>query len=270
MALLEKIYSYIFSSDPANGAQNRSADGSTFSTTLDYPIGIPEGSVYCTLEVQSANIWYTTPNISVALDNNTFSFQDEMAVNHTVTIPNGLYDLPGLQTTLNNLFSAIPTPSPGNTYFLLTGNSSTQKVLVQYLRANTQIYWTTSTVRTILGFDAIDAGIQPINTIVTGQNVAAFNTLTSFLIHARNLINTGLPVNNTYNQVIANVFVNVLPGSLINYTPVLPPKIVSNELIGSLRSNLTFSLTDQSNVEVDTNGEFWSFTIIIRYFVKVN
>ena len=269
MSVIEKIYSYVFSSSPNNGAFNRSADGSTFSTVLDYPIYIPDGALYCTLEVQSANIWYTTPNISIAKNNNTFSFQDELGANHTVTFPNGLYDLTQLQTTLVNLLNNIPTPSAGDQYFTFSPNNATQKVLVTYEQANTQIFWTTSTIRSILGFNAVDAGIQPAGTTLSGQNVAAFNTLTSFLIHAQNLINVGLPVNNTYNQVIANVFVNVLPGSLINYTPENPPKVVSNELIGALRSNITFSLTDQDNVNVDTNGEYWSFTIVIRYFVRV-
>ena len=232
MSVIEKVFSYVFSSDPANGAQNLSADGSSFSTTLDYPISVPSDALYCTLEVQSANIWYTTPNISIANNNNTFSFQDELGVNHTLTIPNGLYDLDQLQTTIINLMNNIPLTYDGSSYFLFQG-SVTQKVQITYLQANLQIYWTTSTLRSILGFDAVDAGVLPKGTTVTGQHVAAFNTVTSFLIHANNLVNIGLPVNNTYNQVIANVFINVLPGSLINYTPQLPPKVVTNELIGA-------------------------------------
>ena len=104
--MIEKQISYIFSSNPANGAKNISADGSEFTVTLYDPIAIPAHAKYCTVEVQGANIWYTSPNISVDLDNNVFAFFDGTA-NQSITIPKGLYDLSQLAKTIATGFKTV-------------------------------------------------------------------------------------------------------------------------------------------------------------------
>ncbi len=72
--VLEKTLTYIFSSDPANGAETLTAKGDEFSTTLYDPISVPHHAKYCTLEVIAANVWWTIPNVSAALNNNIFEY----------------------------------------------------------------------------------------------------------------------------------------------------------------------------------------------------
>lgn len=263
--MLEKQLTYIFSSDTANGAQDKSPDGSQFSVTLYEPIAVPHNARYCTVEVQGANIWYTTPNVSVALDNNVFAFNDGVS-NHVVTIPTGLYDLGGLANSIYLLIDNIPAAKPSDELFVFSGDSSTQKVLITFKSAGLSIDWTLSTVRKILGYETTDPPTAGIDQTISGSNIAKFNVTNSFLI-ATDLIHTGIPVNAIDSGVIANVFIDVAPGSLINYSPNNIPVANALELIGAQRSRIRFFLFNQNRDAVDTFGEEWSFTMIIRYYL---
>ena len=74
MSLITVEQTYFFSSDPTIGAQNVSSDGSKFQVTMDRPIIVPSASVNVSVECRSANIWFTTPNISDELKNDHFYF----------------------------------------------------------------------------------------------------------------------------------------------------------------------------------------------------
>jgi hypothetical protein len=102
----------------------------------------------------------------------------------------------------------------------------------------------------------------PIN--IQAQNIASFNQVNYFLIHS-DLTNRGIRFNNTYNQTIGQVLIDVPPGSQITSTPYNPARISAQELAGAKRSNLRFWLTDDKNRRIDTNGENWSARISIRF-----
>ena len=74
MSLITVEQTYFFSSDPTIGAQNVSSDGSKFQVTVDRPIVVPTASVNVSVECRSANIWFTTPNISDESKNDHFYF----------------------------------------------------------------------------------------------------------------------------------------------------------------------------------------------------
>lgn len=262
--MLEKTITYIFSSDTENGAFNVSEDGSEFATVLYSPIAIPHNARYCKIGVQAANIWYTTPNISIALDNNTFAFFDG-TVNQSITIPNGLYDLPQLASSIAILIDNIPATIPSANLFDFFGDGSTQRVIITFKSAGLSIDWNASTLRTILGFRTTSPTTAPINGSIAGEDTAKFNQINSYLIHT-DLIHTGIPVNSIDTAVISNVFIDVTPGSLINYTPQIIPTANGNELIGSVRSTIVSYITDQKGRRVDTNGEVWNYTLMITYY----
>ena len=56
MSLIEKQISYIFISDPADGAKNVSVNGDAFSVQLDAPISIPQDAVHCSLKLTQADV----------------------------------------------------------------------------------------------------------------------------------------------------------------------------------------------------------------------
>src|SRR5580693_7021814 len=129
--LLEKTFSYIFNSDPASGSQQTSADGSQFSVTLNLPIAIPNTAVDATAGVLQANIWNTSPNISAAFGNNTFTFTTSQvpAGTYTFTIPDGLYSVAGLNTYLSSQFVNLGLSS---TLITIGGDDSTQRSILTF------------------------------------------------------------------------------------------------------------------------------------------
>ena len=75
--MLKREITLLFSSDPANGAFARSENGDEFSVNLYNPVQISRNTKYCTLQVLSANVWYTTPNVATQYDNDIFVLSKE-------------------------------------------------------------------------------------------------------------------------------------------------------------------------------------------------
>ena len=120
-------------------------------------------------------------------------------------------------------------------------------------------------MREILGFNSAVYGPYinaPVN--ILADTTAAFNTVNYFLIHS-DIVSKGVRFNNTYNQTIAQVLINVAPGSQIVSTPFNPARSDASDLAGSRRSNLRFWLTDDQDRPVNTNNENWSARIVIHY-----
>ena len=102
-SLLRKRFTTYYSSDPTTGAQNVSADVSTFTVQLNRPLTIPANAVDCTVAVVQASVWNTSPNIAAAFGNNVFSFV-VAETPYTIVIPDGLYSLSGLNAYLSSQF----------------------------------------------------------------------------------------------------------------------------------------------------------------------
>lgn len=258
----------IVSSSTAAGAINKSADGSSFEIFLEDPLQIPRNVSSVTVEVQEATVWWVIPNISAALGNNKFYIL-HLGVNYVITIPDGLYELTDLNTTLNRQLQTATTFSGLVT---LTADNPTQKVNITINQAGTQLnFMPADTFRDIIGFNS---QLIPSGGITTGvfnqlgDNVAAFNTIDYFLIHS-DIIIRGIRVNNIYSQTIAQVLIDQPPGSQIISRPFNPPVSGAWELSGSIRNRLRFWLTDQANNLVNTNNENWSARIIIKYTESV-
>ena len=261
--------SMIVSSDPANGASNRSADGSYFEVQLQDGLKIPKDALNINVRVEEATIWWVVPNIITNVNDKMYiSGPDTNGVvqNYIVTIPQGLYDLSGLnQAVLRDLENkgAKIDPSP---LITMTPDDATQKVQIRFNYNNVSIDFTQGdTFRDILGFDSLVYGpyaSAPIN--ILASETAGFNILSFFLIHS-DACNKGIRFNNTYNQTIGQVLIDVPPGSQIVSRPFNPAKISTQELAGTNRTNLRFWLTDDENRRVNTNGEYWSARIVIDY-----
>ena len=79
------------------------------------------------------------------------------------------------------------------------------------------------------------------------------------------LTNAGIRFNNNYNQTVAQVLIDVSPGSQITYKPFNPAVIASQELAGTIRNNIRVWLTDDKNRRVNTNNEYYSCRLVIKY-----
>jgi hypothetical protein len=262
----------LFSSDPDLGAINRSADGSTFEVQFDNALTIPKDAMNVSLSVEEATVWFTVPNITET-NNKLFVFGDDNLGNpqlFNIVIPIGLYDLPGLNNALLLQLEnqgAKTTPDP---LVNLLSDANTQKVIIRFNYANVFIDFSQpNTPREILGFLSQQYGPfpnAPINVIA--DEVAKFNSVNYFLI-GTDLIRQGIRFNNRYAGIVSQVLIDVPPGSQIVSKPFNPPRISANELIGVKRTNIRFSLTDDLLRAVNTNTEYYSLRLVIRYLLPV-
>jgi len=183
-----------------------------------------------------------------------------------VVIPQGLYDLAGLNNTIARLLQVAGAQSDPDALIIFSSDEATQKVLTRYTYPTVYIDFTqAATPREILGYDSAVYGpyvTAPID--VLAPNVAAFNQVNYFLVHS-DLVNRGLRFNNAYNQTISQVGIDVNPGSQIVYVPFNPPVCNAQELAGGKRTNLRFWLTDNLQRPVNTNGESWTARVRISF-----
>lgn len=239
--------------------------------------GVNTGVLYTIIGISNDTAISKTYTITGLLESNILSttgnfnrVRTNIETNYIITIPQGLYDLSGLQSTiLRDLENqgAIIDPDP---LILFSPDEATQKVEIRFNYPNVSIDFTQpDTPREILGFNSAIYGAYPNAPItILAPNVAGFNTVNSLLIHS-DLTSRGIRFNNDYNQTITQVLIDVSPGSQIVSKPFNPPRIPLTELVNAKRTNIRFWLTDDKNRRVNTNGEYWSVRMVIRYLRPV-
>lgn len=260
-------FTYLFSSDPNNGATNVNATGSSFQIDMSrYPIRMPSKCRNVTASIVSASIPYISPNISVARNNNIFSF-NYLGTNYLLTIPNGLYSLSSLQSQISIGLNGLLLPQD---IFSFIGNGSTQKVSIVFNYANTYIDFTiANSFNILMGFSNTLVPLIPstLGQIVTAPNVAEFDLLQAYLI-ATNLLNNVVPVNGGVSRSIIGVIpITGSPGSRLTYSPSLPIIINANELIDQTRTSADFSILDQQANPIDMLSQIW--TILIQFSYEI-
>jgi hypothetical protein len=254
----------LFSSSPNDGATNISADGSRFTVILDEPLLIPSDAKQCYVSVPEVTAWNVFPNIITGI--NDLFYLDGGAGYLTVIVPQGLYDLSGLQEAIDREYVSLGGVTG---IFSFIADDATQKVVIQLNIAGVQIDFTQNqTMRDILGFNAQLVPPLPSVGVYTqyADFVAGFNSIEYLLVHS-DLVLTGIRTNSSFTQTIAKASITATPGSQIIYQPFNPPRSNSNNLIGTIKNRLNFWLTDQSNNPVNTNGEFWSIRLVIEYTI---
>ena len=128
----------------------------------------------------------------------------------------------------------------------------------------------TDTFREVLGFDTRLVPLTPKASSHSegGDFTAAFNRVNNFIIKS-DIISDGISVNAINDSIIADVLITSEPGDQIVFTPFHPPKANADELIGHRKNFLSFRLTDQVGRPVETMSENWSFTVVLKYVLKV-
>jgi hypothetical protein len=262
--IVDKQLCYTFSSNTSTGAQNIQNNGASFSVALNSPIYIPKGTVDCTVEVLQAAVWNTSPNIAVEFGNYRLRFTYRETV-YAFVIPDGLYSLTDLNTTISRLLANAGLAS---NLFLLSGDQSTQKTVITYSVSGVRIDFTRpDSIRTVLGFDARLSpvgGISAVGQSDFSDNTAVFNRINSFFVRS-SMVNNGLPLNNVGSGIIAAIPITAAPGSQINYAPTIPIAVDASDLPGTTLQFISFDLLDQELRYVNTVGEDWSITLAIKY-----
>jgi hypothetical protein len=245
-----------------------SADKSRVTLNLERPNNFSSASVYTTIEVEEASIWNTSPNISAALANNKFDYLIGGVPQPSITIPDGLYSVSTLNAEIVRQISNVPNPS---TTVTMTGNSSTQKVILIF-DATVQVDFTQpNSVRPVLGFNATlePAAPAPFNGFtVEAPNIAAFNNTNTFNILS-NIVSNGIPINNFGRSLIANIPITANVGSIVNYAPFNPTKVLINERRGKSLQQFYIQITDDDGAPLPQT-EDWSITITFRQSILLS
>lgn len=264
---------FVISSDPQNGAFNRNSLGSYFEIKMDEPLTIPQDAKNINVNVEEMDVWFVTPNISGNLSNNLLYIlgpdTNDIITQYTVTLPKGLYDLASIQSEIEHQLTQFGAKSVDGPLMVLNGNSSTNKVYLTLTYTNTSIDFTQpNTIRTVLGFVSSILTSTSNLEVFIGSDIARLNN-TNFYMLQSEMVTTGLRVNGQKGGIIAKVPIDVNPGSQVLYSPNHPPKIGIQHLAGSRKKKFRFSLLNSEGDLVDTNGEYFSFRLSIRYFVKI-
>lgn len=264
---MQQEINILASSDPSNGATGISSDGSLFNVKLSEAINIPSNAFNVKVSAEQGTVWWTVPNI-ITGTNDTFYFNYNDGgggVDYTLVFPQGLYDVTGFNTTASSL---LVNQGLAANLIVFAGDDSTQKVTITRNATLITIDFTQAdTMRDLLGFDNQTIASNPTQPVVTfGDNVAAFNTVNSFLIHS-DLCDNGMRLNSTYSQIVANVLIDVPPGSQIVYEPQKPPILSASYLKGTKKDRLRFWLTNEANQAVNTASEYWTVRMRISYMV---
>ena len=237
--------------------------------------GISAGLLYVITSVNIDTTVEQNYNVFGLLEENILSTSDSFSRivnnpidNYNVVIPTGLYDVSGLnnaiQTGLENL-GARTTPYP---LLSVSGDDSTNRVVMRFNYNDVSCEFKSNSPYAIMGFlENTTYGVYPTAPInIMADNVAAFNQINYFMIHS-DLTNEGIRFNNTYNQAIAQVLIDVAPGQQIVSTPFNPPKLSVDFLAGTRKQTIRMWLTDDQNRRVNTNTEYWSARIRITYLL---
>ena len=266
----------VFNSSPDAGAFAINKDGNEFSISLDNPINVPKDAVSCTIEVRGATVVYVMPNISAEIGNNVLQFTYTPASPtvrqvYQIVLPDGLYSLDGLNNTLSRLFVDEGLPDD---LIVFSPQTSTQTVVMTLTYAGTQVDFTVpNSINTIIGFDAEEyPQIAPSATdgeTFVSQDTAKFNRVSRFLISC-DLVQEGIPTNNTGLQVISSIPITAAPGSTIYYAPFQPIEVDAGNLIGNPRNTIRVRLYDQLGRSVDVLNESWDVLVVIKYKLQMN
>lgn len=280
MTLVQKDLTYFFSSSEALGAQNKDNNGSRFQVKLDRSLSIPNNAVDVSMEVTSANIWFTSPNIDEDYNNNKLHLRyvdpnTLVSTDIVLTIPKGLYNPVSLNTTVEQLLCNTLIPETATRFpcktMIITADNATQKVMI-HLTLNITILTDPALENNIaytLGFDGPDVGPAVYSgQVFTAPSIARFNKINSYLLHS-DIVKNGIQVNNTQANILTEIQLDVTPGKLITYRPFMPYKLDGAHLKYGSRDLLTFWLTNELNQYIDMNDENYSFAITITYKIDV-
>jgi hypothetical protein len=248
-----------------------SVNKNSISVPITPALDIPSNARNVLVYLRGANIWNSVRNITSGLNNNKIYFTDDVGSpsKYIITIPDGLYDVKGLNQTIHNQIQnaiSLSGISVFPTCITLTGDESTQRVIVQ-TTSGYQVNWAAGSPYDLLGI-TLDRKMPP-SSLTTGtllsygDDTARFGNLSSFLITSsltNNYFYNGRPT-----DILYNVAITVAPNSLIALSPNNYTMISANNLIGAKISNIVCRLLSNNYETINTGDEFFTVDLTIQY-----
>jgi hypothetical protein len=264
--------------------ENLSELGSSFTYRFKTPLQIPSGAD-CTLSLNQASLWYVTPNISVALNNNKMRFGMDLIESFSMVFvfKDGLYSLTALQAALRTKLIEYDSRLTGDE-ILITAENAQQKLIFSFnpTEATGAIRtWYGSddnpdqfTMADFLGFKTNTEVVSEVSTddptlkAITdiGNDTAKFGKAVSHFILNCSLSSGSYDSEGNFNSSqIAQMFpISINPGSQLVHVPVNPIKTAAI-CAGQTISSCQFWLTNQDGVLQNMLGEVFSALVVLEY-----
>jgi hypothetical protein len=215
-------------------------------------------------------MFYSTPNISVSYNNNSFSYKWVDGVTYPVVVTDGFYEISNLndylhQTMLNNKHYLIETSSGKFVWFLtLAVNTSTYKVdVVSYSMSSTLFSGASYTQPAGATWSVPGSSTNP-NLIVTAN---AFRDIIGFTAGTFPTLSVGLPastvVSSTAIPQVSPLSSYLVKCSLVNNAYSIPNSLVySYPPSGNFGAQFIVSPNELSFIDCQT-GYYNSMTVTI-------
>ena len=270
MSLVEKHENIIVLSDPDTGAIDITLKGSHFAVSFNTPIQIPKQAVNCTVSVESANVWFVTPNVIEGKNKLYLKSLTREVFEKELEFKPGLYDVSLFRQTFIQQMESYADK------ITLSADNATNKITFTFVDNNYKICFKDDSPCEMLGFPVGEYGADyeaepdPEDPIefphtIYAPNKASFNTLEYFLIHSTIVDGRGININNVTNSTIAKVEIDAKAGRQVLYRPVNPIHVGATHLSGSSLRRVEFWITDQKGEPLDCFEEFWGCTLVIKY-----
>ena len=289
---VEKEKSYLTTNDVNSGALDVSPGFNRWSMEIPGGITFPNNAKNLTLECPQASLWYSS-HLITANDANLFKITTTSGGGHQfiITIPPGLWDIPALQTFIyQTLITDWDAQFPGSpadaiavpTYFSIKGLPAIGKTIVTFgtggltlSPSQLQINFDDTTIGGLLGFENGDidnsslvATQIPVSFI--SDNEADFDAIGSYLFTSTLCGGSGVPVNSTMGNVVAQIVPDCPPGAQILFRPPNPTKIDVSHLRGKTINFADFVITDEKSNEVVFNGEINTFVLTFKWLEEIS
>ena len=238
----------IFIDSGAPGATtNNNSTTIYISPTLVFP-----KQHHVTFVAVNASMWYVTPNVSIALGNNTWTFTIG-ATTTTYVFPDGLYSLSDIQEALSNF---LVNDGFSATLFIVGGIESTGNTTITINGTGVSINFATNTIggTGLLGFTTNIVSNATSGTVYLSDQTATFNKIESFLFHL-SICNGSVYNGRSSTDVVLKAIPDVSAGSQIRLEP---NNLFSCTVLQREVDRVTLYITDQDGNSVDLRGESFS------------
>lgn len=250
----------IFLKIDSTGISSNSTDTSdNFSVILNPPIVLDNKEDW-SVGLVSISCWYNFYNITSTRGNNIIRYSPDSGSNwYNVTLPNGLYAIEDINTSLQQ---QIENNGHDVNKLTIVANYSQLKVQV-YVAAgsNFQIDLQSgvSSIHDFLGFDSQIITAEGFTTAENNANIT--NDINNLMVHCTLVDSRFSYDNGGRSQIIYSLAPNELPGSIIIRTPTNPIylPVTSNYI-----DYIGMKITDQSGNSVSFNNEHVVYILHLR------
>ena len=156
--ILQKECSFFISTEPTGDPNTTvSADGSRITINLDSPLSVPAASIYSSMEVSTATLWNTSPNIGPLFNNNTLVYLIAGVTQPPIVFPVGQYSLSNINQAVSN---ELTNRGQDPTLFQFSGDNATQSIIIVF-KATIQLdFAAANSMGSVLGYPASE-GLAP-------------------------------------------------------------------------------------------------------------